>query len=781
MNQNGDLQINLATYAWTSRIFSILKKFLRVNMELHHKEVVEAGEIFLFNHFARFETFIPQYLIYQETGAFCRSVASSDFFVEQSAFSNYLKNVGAVPNNHPRLLAFLAEEILRGRKVIVFPEGGMVKDRRVLDHRGRYRIYSRAAETWRKHHTGAAVLALALDLYKRTILKAYEKGDLKRVETLSESLQLDKWALLAAAHRPTLIVPSNITFYPIRVGDNLLRKVGEALNKGLSRRMSEELEIEGNILLRDTDMDVRLGEPVAPAEFWRWCDDKLITHLLAGKFDSLDVLFGHSSNGGGFNKRMLGSLIRRNSLHIRDQYMHRMYASVTVNLSHLASQLILSYMDKGKTDIDHETFHKALYLAVKKVQREPSVHLHRSLRNPVAYRGVMDGDCPGLDQFVKTATAMDLIEGDKEGYRFLSKLREEHQFDEIRLENLVVVYANEVAPIPGVMRAVKQAMDEASRLDSRKLARLTFDDQVVGYTWDRQSFAKPVHKEINEQETATESGEPFLLLPKKAKDLGVVLVHGLLATPVEVRALGEKLESLGYPVVGVRLKGHGTSPWDLRERSWEDWMRSVRQGYDIMSALTNRIALVGFSTGGSLVLRLAADGPEGLAGVVAVSAPLKVRDRNMIFVPLVHGANRMLGWVPAFEGIMPFRSMHSEHPHINYRNVPIRCLYELRRLIDTMEERLPDIKCPVSLIQGTEDPLVEPISAEIIHKKLRTDRKDLVMVTSKRHGIIYEDIGVTHETVIQQLETLSGSAQGKGMHTAVSLGKSRGFRGPEPV
>ena len=128
-------------------------------------------------------------------------MASSDFFLEPSAFSNYLLNVGAVPNDHPRLLPFLAEEVLRGRKVIVFPEGGMVKDRRVLDSRGRYSIYSREAERSRKHHTGAAVLALALDAFKTAILKAYEKGDMQRVEAWGESLQLDKWALLAAAQR----------------------------------------------------------------------------------------------------------------------------------------------------------------------------------------------------------------------------------------------------------------------------------------------------------------------------------------------------------------------------------------------------------------------------------------------------------------------------------------------------------------------------------------------------------------------------------------------------
>ena len=95
MDQDDALQINSSTYEWSVRIFTILKKILRVNLKLHHKGQVDAGDIFLFNHFARFETFIPQYLIYQETGAQCRSVASKDFFVEGSAFSNYLLSVGS--------------------------------------------------------------------------------------------------------------------------------------------------------------------------------------------------------------------------------------------------------------------------------------------------------------------------------------------------------------------------------------------------------------------------------------------------------------------------------------------------------------------------------------------------------------------------------------------------------------------------------------------------------------------------------------------------------------
>ena len=126
-----DLEVRRSTYEWSVRLFRVLQKVLKVNVKLHHSEgQIDEGEIFLFNHFARFETFIPQYLIYRETGAMSRSVAGAGFFANEDAFTTYLLNAGAVPNNLPDLLPFLAVEVLRGRKIIVFPEGGMVKDRR---------------------------------------------------------------------------------------------------------------------------------------------------------------------------------------------------------------------------------------------------------------------------------------------------------------------------------------------------------------------------------------------------------------------------------------------------------------------------------------------------------------------------------------------------------------------------------------------------------------------------------------------------------------------------
>lgn len=753
-----EAKINISTYQWSVRFFSTIKRLLSVNIKMHHdRGQVARGEIFLFNHFARFETFIPQYLIYQETGAYCRSIAAAEFFTGDDTLTNYLLNVGAVPHNHPRLIPFLAEEILRGRKVIIFPEGGMVKDRRSQDKRGGYSIYSRTALERRKHHTGAAVLSLAVDILKQSIRLAFEQDNQSLIDHWMQRLEFTTpHDLLTAAERPSTIVPANITFYPMRVSDNLLHSGFELINRGISRRLSEELLIEGNILLKNTDMDIHLGNILYSRDYWSWWV-KPIVKQLAPEMHSLDELLNRDTATQTLKHRLLTSRLRQNALRLRNDYMKAIYSEVTINLSHLAALIIYQLLEKEQQAVDVELFHRMLYLAVKAAQRLPEVNLQRSLQDPEKYGELLQGRCAGLDQFFLTAAQLELIEHEGGHYLFMPKLCKEHEFDEIRLENMIEVYANEARPVAGLNPMISSVIRHATTITPVELADHLFDDERVGFRWDKASYSKPRHQELNSKETATQSGDPFLILPRESKRLGVVLVHGFLASPAEVRLFADKLGHLGYPVIGPRLKGHGTSPWDLRERSWSDWLASVQRAYHILQHYCEDICLVGFSTGGALALLQAAEQPDGLAGVVAISTPVKFRNKNMIFVPLVHHANKLVSWLRAYEGIMPFRPNDTEHPDINYSTMPVHSLFELRLMVNQLVKRLPDVHCPALIIQGDEDPVVVPDSAHRVHDKISSKLKRLEFVQSQRHGILNENIDNTQGMIIQYLKALEAN------------------------
>lgn len=757
-DRQDEVKINISTYQWSVRIFSTIKRLLSVNIKMHHdRGQVAKGEIFLFNHFARLETFIPQYLIYQETGAYCRAIASSEFFTGDDTLANYLLSVGAVPNNHPRLIPYLAEEILRGRKVIIFPEGGMVKDRRSQDKRGGYSIYSRTALERRKHHAGAAVLSLAVDILKQSIQLAIEQDNQSLISHWMDKLEIaTPQALQAVVEHPSTIVPANITFYPMRVSDNLLHSGFELINRGGSRRLSEELLIEGNILLKNTDMDIRLGDILYSRDYWSWWVRPIIKQL-APHLQSLDPLLTREPSHPSIRHRLLVDRMRKNALQLRNDSMAAIYSKVTINLSHLASLIIYRLLERQQHAADIDWFHKTLYLAVKSVQKMSHINLHRSLQDTDGYSGLMMGQCIGFEQFLHTAKQLELVTQQDDQYLFMPKIRTEHEFDQVRLENMIAVYANEAHPVVGMNEVIDRAISRAETTDPVQLAEYYFDDERIAYRWDKASYSKPRHQELNSRETATQSAEPFLILPNKRNRMGIVLVHGFLASPAEVRLFAEKLGHLGFAVIGPRLKGHGTSPWDLRERSWTDWLASVQRAYRIMQSYCDDICLIGFSTGSALALLQAAEQPDGLAGVVAISTPVKFRNRNMIFVPLVHHANKLVSWLHTYEEIMPFRPNDTEHPDINYSSMPVRSLFELRLMVNQLVKRLQDVHCPALIIQGDEDPVVVPDSANRVYAKISSKLKRLEFVHSQRHGILNENIDNTQGVVIQYLKILQES------------------------
>lgn len=742
--------IDTTLYNRSVKLFNAVKNMLSVKLELYaDPQVVLEGDIFLFNHFSRFETFIPQFLIYEKTGAYSCAIASGEFFDEDTVLSRYLKHVGVFPHDHDRLFALLAGQILRGRKVIIFPEGTMVKDRRVIDKRGHYSIYSRITGNRRKHHTGPAVLGQGVEAFKAAIRHAHKHNDVALLRQWKDALQIDSVdQLIAVANKPTLIIPANITFYPIRSSENLLFKSVELFSEGLSLRQSEELLIEGNIMLKNTDMDIRMAPPVDPCCVWDWRTHYLMSKVAPG-IKTIDDVFTLHSSPKNWRQRLLGSYFIKNAQCSRDQYMKAIYANVTVNLSHLAATLIMYYIGQGQAHIEKNQFYSILYIAIKHLQNNTAIHLHRSLLNPDDYSDLLKAANKRFDFFICAAKEAGLVAEDAGSYQFLPKLCADFNFDSIRLENPIAVYNNEAAPLHTVRDTLTAAIGEFNKADSYKLAAWHFEDECRTLAWEKQAYSKPPFAEINQLEVAVADPSPFFIQPpalsgvegEQANGFGILLIHGLLASPAELRDYGGYLVKQGYTVLGIRLKGHGTSPHALRDQSWEDWYGCVQRGFSILKAHCRRIFVAGFSTGGTLALKLAAEQHPEIIGVIAVSVPLKFVNPAFMLVPLLHGTNKLVGWVSAFEGVKPFIENATEHPDINYRNVPVRALYELRLLIAHIDELLPRISTPTLIIYADQDPIVSAKSAPAIFGKLGSKNKKLHAIKANRHGVLMENIG----------------------------------------
>lgn len=759
MSEKLDLTINKKNYDRLSRSFTFLEKTLGINIQIHGNEagILEQGDIFLFNHFARFETVIPPHLIYKETGAYCRTITDHRLFEVSEGFTNFLTGGGAVPNNLKGLLAFLAAEILKGRKVSIFPEGGMIKDRRVLDDEGQYSIFSHTVNQYRKHHRGAAVLALTLDVFKQRVKDLFENGDYRRIAHWCEALDIETPAeLKAKVDKPTLIVPATITFNPIRIDDNIITKGLNLFNKHIPDRLEEELAIEGNILLKDTDMDIRFSKPIVAGKKWTWWDKFLLTRTFIN-IQSLDDLFSLSSRKLSVYEKVFANVLAKESDALRDAYMMAIYTGITVNLSHITSELIMSLIASGITRISKQEFHKTLYIAIKGLQHNSNVFLHKNLSEANYYNTLLDGTCEELNKFIETCMKAQLIEMEPGFYIFLAKLLSEQDYNRIRLENPVLVCANEAKPIKEVAACVEKALKKGNLKESdHSLALHLFDDEMRLYNENKKKYSKKEYDHINKTETATKTGEPYLLIPNKINEnnrVGILLVHGFTSSPAELKDLGEILHGKGHPVMGVRLAGHGTSPADLGTRTWQNWLKSIEKSYRIIEDFSDEVIVVGFSMGGSLSLLAGTElNMPKVKKMAIVCAPIFVQGKLFNLVPMVDTLNKIARVLPHVEGVMPYRNNHTSLPEINYQTTPLSALHELYKVLKETDKNLERFDKEVVVIQATNDPVVDPRSAQHIMDHIASKSKKLHMVESDIHGIITEDIGDTRQHILQFIE-----------------------------
>lgn len=99
-------------------------------------------------------------------------------------------------------------------------------------------------------------------------------------------------------------------------------------------------------------------------------------------------------------------------------------------------------------------------------------------------------------------------------------------------------------------------------------------------------------------------------------ELGFLLVHRLGATPIDLAYVAGRLSQAGHTVHCPLLFGHGGSRTLLGATNWQQWYKSVRRAHAALQQHCRHVIVGGLSAGASLALRLAADEPDRVAGLV---------------------------------------------------------------------------------------------------------------------------------------------------------------------
>jgi len=253
-------------------------------------------------------------------------------------------------------------------------------------------------------------------------------------------------------------------------------------------------------------------------------------------------------------------------------------------------------------------------------------------------------------------------------------------------------------------------------------------------------FKRDYHQYFLDGETKPRYiGEPYLL-HHPGTNRGVLLIHGLLAAPEEVREWADFLHAGGYTVYAPRLAGHGTSAVDLACRSYGDWVDSVNRGYAILKTCCEQIVVAGFSTGGGLALYQAVTRPEAFAAVISVSAPLKFKSVSSAFAEVLDQWNVLLRAMGVKRLRRDFVANDPDNPHINYFRCPVRSIVQVKAMMKKVSGALPTLSMPALIIQANQDPKVEPKSGRSIYDRIASPDKRYREISFHLHGIVRGEI-----------------------------------------
>ncbi len=210
----------------------------------------------------------------------------------------------------------------------------------------------------------------------------------------------------------------------------------------------------------------------------------------------------------------------------------------------------------------------------------------------------------------------------------------------------------------------------------------------------------------------------------KGSKTGILLVHGFTGTPAEMRYLGDYLRDKGFTVKAVLLKGHGTSPEDMRRTTQRDWIASAVEGYKELKRECDEVFSVGLSMGGLLSLYLARS--YDVRGIVCLSTPIRILNKQAYYAFVLKFFKDYIEKNPR---------KHKDPFIIGYDRTPVRCIHCLFKLIRYVKYHLGKIEKPILIIQSYGDGTVNPVSGNIIYNRIGSKDKSIIHLHNSGHII----------------------------------------------
>ena len=681
-----DLLINTNGY-----VLSLLEKILNANIEVKGIENIPANnpKMFVANHFTRTEAMLVPYTLYNLTGKKVGVIADDSLF--KSYFGNFLENLGAMKKSEKNRNEHIIGDLITSCKNwMIFPEGMMVKAKDITKIDNNFCV--KIDNACQRVYTGAAIFALTSQYFR----KKYFDNKLEDYDSFSKKYFINECSDINK--NETMIVPINISYTKIRNGKNFLIDMAEKLINEMDSNFKEELEIESNLIL----------------------NSKIIIHILKpiSTKDIIENLYKQN-----LSQEQIISKLRYELTH---DFMNYIYESLTINFDHIFTLILHLYPEN---EINIEYFKRLIYMVIHKI-KEARLFYDENINEGLIYL-ISYENFKLFDNILNIAINDEIIIIEENKYLInKEKLLDSHTHNTIRLKNILRVILNEILINEKVVAIVQTLLSKNENENNLDLINILKNEE-------EKEFENAYEKYKNNKNIKSKDiGKTKYFDIQNSKSC-IIAIHGFSSAPKEVEKLALFLNENNLSVHTPRLSGHGIISEELKDKKWEDWYKSVSRAITIASLQYKRIHIIGFSTGGLLALLSTKKYYKEFVGLVCINAALHLNDlRIKTLIPAISFWNDL---VKAFsENIYTKEYIDNfpENPEINYNKHYINSIEQLSLLMNKTKKSLQKMRKPILIIQGENDPIVNPSSAHEIYEKIESRYKSLKIVKASKHVII---------------------------------------------
>jgi carboxylesterase len=208
---------------------------------------------------------------------------------------------------------------------------------------------------------------------------------------------------------------------------------------------------------------------------------------------------------------------------------------------------------------------------------------------------------------------------------------------------------------------------------------------------------------------------------------GVLVAHGITASPQSLGPVSRHLADLGYAVSAPLLPGHGTTWQDLARTRYADWLGALEGAAVDLRSRVDRVVVLGLSMGGALTTELAATRPDLVDGIVLLNPAFAADDPRLRLLPVLKHLLPTVGTI-ANDVRHP-----GEEQELAYDRLPVRAFASFAQRWPHLLTLAAQVRVPVLLVRSAHDRVVPARSSQLFLERVGSDDVTEVVLPDSGH------------------------------------------------